>query len=131
MLKRIIISRVGIVILISILLLTWFGYSYFGTARFLPEPKTRINAILSDHDWPMVYHDPYHSGSSADKNQLVGAIRWESHIDSEIFAAPAVVSGFVYATTVDGRVVVLDGATGQRVWEYNTCLLYTSDAADE
>lgn len=49
-----------------------------------------------------------------------GSEQWRSRVSSEVVSAPSASGGMVFAQTSDGRLVALDGATGARVWTYDT-----------
>src|SRR5690606_18424620 len=63
-----------------------------------------------------------------------GTPRWQSQLTSEVLGAPQVARGTVVARTVDGRVLGLDAASGERKWEHQLLLpslLLRGDAAVE
>lgn len=49
-----------------------------------------------------------------------GSEQWRSRVSSEVVSAPSAAGGKVFAQTSDGRLVALDGATGARIWTYDT-----------
>jgi len=49
-----------------------------------------------------------------------GSEQWRSRVSSEVVSAPSASGGKVFAQTSDGRLVALDGATGARIWTYDT-----------
>lgn len=95
------------------------GYNRLGTAGFLPPPASSISATASYRDWPMYQRDPTHTGFVADDGStpIGSGLEARFAIDAPIFTSPAVVDGRAYLGTGDRRVLALDAASGELIWE--------------
>ncbi len=120
--KRIVRRRkiLGWTIIVSALLAlaTWWV-----SARYLPvwltaDPSTALSVVSAPGDWPMYQRDPGHTGFAEDVREVPrGVLRWSFETERQLFASPSVVDGVVYIGTGDGRLLALDGQTGEIVWE--------------
>lgn len=97
----------------------WVVYVNVGPSRFLPPPATSISSIPRPGEWAM-------SRGSPDRNAVLegeaftpqGDVQWKFVSPLGLFASPAIVSGWVYIGTGDGRLVALDAESGKTRWEF-------------
>ncbi len=93
------------------------------STRYLPvwltaDPSTALSVMSAPGDWPMYQRDPAHTGFAEDFQEVPrGVLRWSFETERQLFASPSVVDGVAYIGTGDGRLLALDGQTGEVVWE--------------
>ena len=120
--KRIVRRRkiLGWTIIVSVVL----GLAgWWVSVRYLPvwltaDPSTALSVVSAPGDWPMYQRDPAHTGFAEDVREVPqGVLRWSFETDRQLFASPSVAWGVAYIGTGDGRLLALDGQTGEIVWE--------------
>ena len=93
------------------------------SVRYLPvwltaDPSTALSVVSAPGDWPMYQRDPVHTGFVEDFQEVPrGVLRWSFETERQLFASPSVVGGVAYIGTGDGRLLALDGQTGEVAWE--------------
>ncbi len=96
-----------------------FWYLDYSEPIRIGPPASTIAADPTPGNWPMYQREPTHSAfAGAAPGSLDGTVRWRFATGRAFLSSPAVVDGTVYASTGDGRVIALDGATGTLRWEY-------------
>ena len=60
-----------------------------------------------------------------------GKLKWKFNAGNSVESPPLIAQNTIYAGSLEGILFAIDAKTGSLKWKYKTCLLYTSDAADE
>ena len=111
--------RLAQIVLVLLILGGWIGYR----TVFADNPGSLASEISANPvpgDWPMFNRDPAHAAFVSDDIPIPeGRVQWQFESKTLIVSSPAVVQGTVYLGTGDGRIVALDGQTGEIIWEYN------------
>lgn len=73
-------------------------------------------------DWPMLMHDPSHSGHTSSTLDISDGLQlqWKFSFGErvEVEVQPVVVDGKVYVGVMNGKMYCVDVATGQETWVY-------------
>ena len=71
--------------------------------------------------WPMLHHDPQHTGLSPYVGPQAATINWTFKTGFSVYSSPAIgADGTVYMGSDDFKVYALNGATGVLKWSYTT-----------
>jgi len=75
-----------------------------------------VNSVSSEDDWPMLRHDPAHTGYTTTKALTTApAAVWKKPGGYQgVSASPAVVDGVVYTTAAD--LYAFNASTGEEIW---------------
>lgn len=104
-----------------------------------PDAKAEPVLQLSESDWPMLMHDPSHSGythESIAPEQLTGRlnVKWKVGLGErvEIEAQPIVAYGKVYIGVMNGKFHAIDVVSGQIDWTFQAggAIPHTAAAAN-
>ncbi|MDA0839238.1 MAG: PQQ-binding-like beta-propeller repeat protein [Planctomycetota bacterium] len=98
---------------------TFFGFHISDPidANPLASPLTKT-AMTQAKDWPMYQGGPGHTGHSGDL--VVGVpllLKWRTSIGCRFSSSPVIAEGRIYGVCVDGLVVALDFASGEKLWQ--------------
>lgn len=75
-------------------------------------------AAGGSEDWPQFRRDPALTGVAATAPGDELELAWSVALGFSVESAPAIVDGFVYATSLPGLLVKLDLKTGEEIWRY-------------
>ncbi len=98
------------------LIVWWASGALF--AGSVPEPSTRVSAEVSARDWALAGRDPAHAAALPLHGGYEGREAWRVELSAFVSAGVAVSGGRVFAGAGDGRLLVLDAASGDMLWEY-------------
>ena len=99
--------------------LAWWVFNIIEARPPLPEPASDISIRTAQGDWAMAQRDNFHTGvAPGPAFNPEGTIAWTFKASGPILASPAVADGVVFVNTNDRRVVALDAATGDTIWEH-------------
>ena len=80
------------------------------------------NLAQTDTDWPMLMHDPAHSGHTTSTLDLEGSLylQWKFSFGErvEVEVQPVIADGRVYVGVMNGKMYCLDALTGSQLWVY-------------
>lgn len=118
---------------LQVLLVFVFAVQVHGTATAAPVPQ------LTDRDWPMLMHDPGHSGYTRESiapTPLTDRlnVRWKVGLGErvEIEAQPIVAYGRVYIGVMNGKFHAINAESGQIEWTFRAggAIPHSAAAAD-
>jgi uncharacterized repeat protein (TIGR02543 family) len=79
------------------------------------KPVTFVSTTISD--WPMLHHDPLHTGFSNATGPTTNNLLWSTTVSfSAVSSSPAIVDGLLYVGADDGKFYCLNATTGQVSW---------------
>ncbi len=88
----------------------------------MPAASSPFTTAQSNTDWPMLMHDPAHSGHTTSSMDMSGNLylQWKFSFGErvEIEVQPVVADGRVYVGVMNGKMYCLDAATGNQQWMY-------------
>jgi outer membrane protein assembly factor BamB len=67
-------------------------------------------------DWPMIRHDPAHTGTSLTKAPSHSTVLWNRSVGFPATSSPLEYANLVYVSSSDGVLYCLDAQTGATVW---------------
>jgi len=70
--------------------------------------------------WPMFHHDPENTGFSTSTAPETNTTLWINETDDSIVSSPAVVDGYVYVGSNDGKLYCFDVLDGTEKWSFMT-----------
>jgi outer membrane protein assembly factor BamB len=79
-----------------------------------PQASPVIRGDTSD--WPMIRHDPSHTGASPSLAPATGTVLWNRSVGSPAGSSPLESSNRVYFSSNDGVIYCLDAQTGNITW---------------
>lgn len=83
----------------------------------VPLPTTQVNAPVDADDWAMAGRDAAHTAAAPFHRGFEGGELWRLGSQHPLRAAPAVSDGQVFLGAGDNRLVAMDSASGDVLWE--------------
>ncbi len=107
-------ALVGIVGVVLLVWGLWVSGVFTGP---VPQPATQVNAPLDVGDWAMAGRDAAHTAAVPLHAGFEGEELWRFETQHPLPAAPAVSDGQVFLGTGNNRLVAMDSASGDLLWE--------------
>ena len=111
------------------LLLGFVAYRITGIGPSPPPPSSTISSQSATGEWLMAQRDIQHTGVvPGPAFSPNGTTKWRFESQGSLRTNPVVADGRVYVATGDSRLVALDEATGDVLWEHPFSTRVTSSS---
>gem|GEM_PF-1175545 len=81
-------------------------------------PVLASASSATEEDWPMLLHDPRHTGFTSSPVPETPGERWSYTTGDLILAQPSAAQGMVFVPSLDNHVYALDWESGELIWSF-------------